>query len=187
MALCFQPLVFSPQSFGRSVFGGPFGAVRCRLIILEPGHILAVPNVRGGSQARVVVQRCHPQDDMRLPRPFGHQVAATARAKVPLLSGRGFETRQMLAARQPAEMAPSDTRRRCKGRSVRLAAGPAVALLDRHVELIDLIANSPAQAGAFQGLSHLRLAPHPRAIGVKQRLGDQARRAALAQNFDLYG
>lgn len=101
-----------------------------------------------GSVARIVIKGRDPHDHMGLGRALSHQVAATARAEMPQLAGRGLETGQQLKAPDPAKMLTIDPGRRGEWRRMGLAAGMAMTMADRHIEAVDFIGDGLAQATA---------------------------------------
>ena len=103
-----------------------------------------------GSLARVFIKGRDPHDYMGLSQALGHQVAATARAEMPQLAGRGLEAGQPFEASGPAKMLTFDPGRRGEWRRMGLATGMAMTMADRHVEAVDFIGDGLAQATAVE-------------------------------------
>ncbi len=60
---------------------------------------------------RIVVEGGNAEHDMRLAGALSHNVAAAHRAEPPHFTGRGFEGRKFVAAREQMKMIPRDARR----------------------------------------------------------------------------
>src|SRR5277367_3995624 len=95
--------------------------------------------------ARIIVEGCRPQDDMRIGRTIGHEMRTADRAEAPQLAGRGFVGTELVLAREPAEMLAHDAGGRGEGGGMRLAAGSAVAMADRRAQPVDFIAEPQRQ------------------------------------------
>lgn len=115
---------------------------------------MGCPEVRGGAGARVIIQRRHPHDDVRLMPTLRHQMRAAARAEMPEFTRRRFKGRQQLRALSPAKVLTHHAGCRYECRRMHLAAAVAVAVADGHVEAVYLVAHAFAEATSIQWVSH---------------------------------
>src|SRR4029450_2057604 len=88
------------------------------------------------TNAGIVVEGCHTQDDLRLSNPLGDEVSTASGAEVTKLSRRRLERAKRLPG-NPAKVLAIDARGAGKGRRMRLAARVAVAVTDWAGETID--------------------------------------------------
>ena len=124
----------------------------------KPGHIMGRPDVRGGPDARIIVQRRYPHDHMGLMPTLCYQMGAAARTEMPELTRRRFNGRQQFLSLRPAKMFAHYASGGDKRRRMYFAAACAVAVADRHVQLVHLIADTFAEATSIQWVSHKRIA-----------------------------
>jgi hypothetical protein len=102
------------------------------------------PDVEFGTLARILVEGGHSQDDVRLGKPFCEDMGPATGAKPPQFPGRGLMGPQHGFSAGDPEMAPQNPYRGRIGARMRLPACGAVAMRDRHVELINLVSDLSA-------------------------------------------
>lgn len=106
--------------------------------------------------ARVVVERRKPQDDMGLVLARRDDVTPAHRAKESLLSGRGLVGGDSIFAGNPAKVLASDAGRcRVCGR-MRLSTTDAVAMADGSVDASDFVYDGSAVAAASHAATFRR-------------------------------
>ena len=61
----------------------------------------------------IIIEGCDTKHDVRLIATLGNDVSAAHRTEAPHATGRGFEGRKSVPARDQMKMLPRDARRRC--------------------------------------------------------------------------
>ena len=96
------------------------------------------------------VQAAHPQQDPVLAFARSDDVRSALRAEIARFAGRGFEAAQQVFALDPAKAVARHVGDGGEGRSVRLAAGLAMAVHDGARGRVDFVGNSSAEATSVQ-------------------------------------
>jgi hypothetical protein len=104
--------------------------------------------VEFGAPARIVIERCDTQDHVWLSRSFSKQVCSTILTELPELAWRGLERPQVFPPSFDPEVLTQYSGRRRERACMRLTAGHAVTMANRHVELINFVSDISAQAAA---------------------------------------
>src|SRR5580693_1949913 len=125
-------------------------ACHCR-VIDQPWGVLRGPDMRGGAHARIVVERRDTQEDVGFGGEFGDHLRTAEGAEPAVLVGRGGVAGELVLAGSPAEVSAFDAGRTVEGGGVRLAAGRAVAVHDRGVELVGFVTDCATEAASVQG------------------------------------
>jgi hypothetical protein len=109
-----------------------------------------------GSGLRIVVEAGDSHYHMALRWPFGDQRRATKRAEIAKLAGRGFKAGEFFLPVGSAKMLAPHPGRAGESGGVGFLADQAMAVDDGHVQAVEPVANSPAQAAAVAclGLNH---------------------------------
>ena len=108
------------------------------------------PDVHRRRASGIVIQRRHAEDDMRLGRPFRHEMGAAGGAETAYLAGENFVCGEPFFSPQPTKMVALDPCRGREGTGVRLAARSAMAMHDLAVQLRDLVGDRAAQTLSLQ-------------------------------------
>lgn len=95
------------------------------------------PDVHGRPNIRIVIERRHTQNDLRVRGTLRNELRAACGAKVAILAWRGFVAVHQIFACHPAKILST---RMC------LVTCDTVAKCDRRIEAIDLVANGPTPA-----------------------------------------
>src|SRR3954462_671576 len=135
---------------------------------VEPRRAIRPPDGHFGSIGERCVQAAHRKQDGVLALARGDDMRAALDAEIPRLAGRGFKTLEQAFTPDPAKAVAGDVGDGGKGRSMRLAAGAAVAMNDRSGFGVDFVRHASAQAvSSKHGISLSNKNPargyHPRA------------------------
>src|SRR6185295_12578531 len=134
-----------------------FRPLRQLVFRVEPRSAVRSPDVHLGPFGNRRIETAHPKQDGVLALARGDDMRAALGAEIPRLAGRGFKTLEQGFTPDPAKAVARDVGDGRKGRSMRLAAGAAVAMNDRSGIGIDFVRHASAQAvsskhGASRGI-----------------------------------
>jgi hypothetical protein len=105
------------------------------IAFVQPRCGVGDEDVRNRSHAGIIVQHRNAQHDVRVFQPFGQYMAATARTKPPVASGRRFKGTQSLLPGTPPKVRPHHPRSRGKRGCVGPTTSHAMTMADRRVVL----------------------------------------------------
>src|SRR5580658_1764488 len=139
---------WSALRLARLVAWSPLGMAGSRRVVGQPRCMLRGPDMRGRPYARIFVQRRDPQNYARFSRELGDHLRAAEGAEPAVLVGRGGVAAELVLAGGPTEMRTVNGGRAVEGGGVGLAAGGAMAVHDRRVELVRLVTHCATQAAS---------------------------------------